>query len=375
LRGSSAHSSSSNPIIIHTTKTEDEYGRTKSITTETIQQFGSYQIVKKETTELNLPKQSIRNRSKFLAPPFIGGGGGGYAESLLSNDLGSIREEQEEVGYIDEFASFSGNGVSDYKQSPLEHSPRRSPVQIKPIKSILKEDTNTPETGSDATSIYSDAVENVASDKDVRFKNVSSVPVKKTGSKSSLSSATKRPKFVAKPVPEPVRVRPTEAEMFEKAMEIAKQRVYGTANPVMPPSSEQSRPTSFRRYSLRDRRSSNASATADTNTRFNDAVATPASTNNTNFPNNSSNSALQTPSVDPQENDTVKSDKNKSKSKSKPKSKSKSKSKAKSQSKSQSETSPDNGEYSQEKPRKPSAFRRVFNFFSAANEALSRANS
>lgn len=168
------------PIIIHTTKTEDEFGRTKSITTETIQQFGSFEIVKREIQEITQP------RPLFKAA---------YAESF---ELGSIREEEE-----DAFESFSGNGVG---------------------KSPQKND-------DDGESIYSDAQE-VQQVQQVQQVNQGQ-QLQQVNQLQQMNQLQQLQEIQEVPV-QNVRFKDTkkltEEEMYEKALEVARKRVFGDEN-------------------------------------------------------------------------------------------------------------------------------------------------
>ncbi|CCH42923.1 Meiotic sister-chromatid recombination protein 3 [Wickerhamomyces ciferrii] len=81
--------------IVHTTKTLDEYGRLKSITTETIKKMGSFELTKTETKNLSLPKHPGNKRTNSidggLSPPIVK-----YAGSITSSqELESIKEDDE----------------------------------------------------------------------------------------------------------------------------------------------------------------------------------------------------------------------------------------------------------------------------------------
>lgn len=150
-------------IVIKRTETKDEYGRTTSITTETIRTLGSYDLVKRETEDVLQP------------PPQI-------YQSNGENELDSILEEDEST---------------DSRESRTTRTKKATQRTMSPVRSILKSgDGKRPSNKekkvilvgdddeiSDGGSIYSDAYDTLPS----KLKSSS-----KAVSKSALNAALKQ---------------------------------------------------------------------------------------------------------------------------------------------------------------------------------------
>lgn len=180
----------------------DEYGRTKSITTETIRRLGSFELVKTETKT-----PPIRSK-KLLSPPIMK-----YAGSLNSQELESIREEEE-----------------------LPIRPKRFNKQSSPL---INEDS---ESGD---SIYSDAFETLPIDTRENVKITENIPkIKKKVSIEDVPSGV---------VEVPRNEELSEGEMYERAYEVAMKKVYGNTNETSyQPYQPQSRTNSLTNRSLRN---------------------------------------------------------------------------------------------------------------------------
>lgn len=284
-------------III--TKTTDELGRTKSITTETIKQVGSFQIRKTETKNMDL--------SGFLQPNLHS-----FENNTNNNELSSIAEEFEDVadynyehdGYQDDHETNSiqlrspklikinkNSSISPPSQPQPAHTP--PPPTQAPAKPILKnapvakpklssnenhahrnnanngdDDDNDSNSDSD---VFSDAIDNLDSNlktlkNDFTKPSPNSVDYQhRTHSITSnshpfraysLSSQSKYSRPAHQPH-QPPQKQLTEQEMYDKAYAIAMKKVYGDQSEQQANNTGNAQSQKFKNYSLRS--SSNSS--------------------------------------------------------------------------------------------------------------------
>lgn len=211
-------------IVIKRTETKDQYGRTTSITTETIRTLGSFDLVKTEKKDL-------------FQPPMANF----HGSSALDNELGSILEEEDE----DDTGAVGRKGRTLQKGST-------PPIKSRsPVKSILKNGekrmssrerkvvvVGDDEEVSDGGSVYSDANDMLPAPLKQRQK-----PRTKFAAdvEDNLSSSKKQPGQV------PPQKQLSEKEMYDMAYKVALEKVYGGKQDLPQPS----KTNGFRSYSLR----------------------------------------------------------------------------------------------------------------------------
>ncbi|ONH66614.1 Meiotic sister-chromatid recombination protein 3 [Cyberlindnera fabianii] len=267
-------------IIIRTTKTKDQYGRTTSITTETIRHMGSYELVKKEVKDVSLQP-----------PPMTHHHTGAFGGSPLDNELGSILEEEDGVSdgenlgidYSSQSQSQSKRGarfVEPQEEGRVARQSLRPPSITEgvnggiersksPVRSILKNGNKRSaskekrvtligddEEVSDGGSVYSDALDMLPqSHRTVRMK----------GSNSTLDNVkvsedtrfTPRQKTYTQhnddspPFEETTSKPMSEEDMYQMAYQVALKKVYGEKGESSIPEQKKN---GFKTYSLRGER-------------------------------------------------------------------------------------------------------------------------
>lgn len=222
-------------IIIHTTRTMDEHGRLKSITTETIRKYGSFELVKTETKPMNNNQPSPRRSLGLSPPPMIK-----YANSLTSQELESIAEEEEIHPYkrliindkakeevVDENDDDDESGDSIYSDA-LEALPKsESPKKLKPALKINKAGNN-----------YSDGekiTENIGSGASSVRKRVSIEDIKSHDNHSITTNSGGYNDWFRKDgyqfgAEHHNKKSVSADEMYERAYEVAMKKVYGDNN-------------------------------------------------------------------------------------------------------------------------------------------------
>lgn len=209
-------------IVVKRTETKDQYGRTTSITTETIRTLGGFDLVKKETKNLHKPP----------GPAFHSGAS--YQGSSLDNDLGSILEEDETEAWRRTLKRAPAPGMNDesrvlrpVKSISTNGGKRASQKEKKVI--VVRDDEEASEGGS----VYSDAFDILPSERlKPRLARIDNLKV----------SQAKKPQTAAGPQKQMSR-----EEMYDMAYKVALAKVYGTNTP----SSETRRTDGFKSYSLR----------------------------------------------------------------------------------------------------------------------------
>jgi hypothetical protein len=217
-------------IIIKRTETKDQYGRTTSITTETIRHLGSYELVKKDKKDI-------------FQPPMAGFHvGATYQGSLLDNELGSILEEDE----TEERSRAS-------KKEPLPEN-RDEERSKSPVKSILKNKENSRPIPKDKKVIVVGDDEEVSDGGSVYSDAFDIMPAPQRTAKKAASTGVENVKVSENVVRNPAE-RPAqraqkqldEKEMYEIAYKVAHEKVYGN-DKQDPPAPKTG---GFRSYSLR----------------------------------------------------------------------------------------------------------------------------
>lgn len=297
--GSSHNASRSNSLSggvserIIITKTQDEYGRTKSITKETIQNFGSFEITKREflnEADLKPPQAAARVMR---------------TSSLMSNELNSIQEIDEDFTNFDYTAHNNNDNNLTTDENIINENEEVFWTPQSPIKSILKnpesslppfvheeeeeaaaaaeEEEDGDEVQSDGGSIYSDAFEilpsksntmkrkqkkrttfvqqdHPASNQNSRLSSLTSQTsssrpfYEKVGSLGGSNRLSVPVQRIHQPAAQP-QAKISEQEQYNQAYQIALKKVYGddTAKAAAAAAGQMGKGTMlFKRYSLRE---------------------------------------------------------------------------------------------------------------------------
>ncbi|CAM9024263.1 unnamed protein product [Wickerhamomyces anomalus] len=196
-------------IIIHTTRTMDEHGRLKSITTETIRKYGSFELVKTETKPMNNNQPSPRRSLGLSPPPMIK-----YANSLTSQELESIAEEEE---------------IHPYK---------RLIINDKAKEEVVDENDDDDDESGDTGNNYSDGekiTENIGSGASSVRKRVSIEDIKSHDNHSINTNSGGYNDWFRKDgyqfgAEHHNKKSVSADEMYERAYEVAMKKVYGDNN-------------------------------------------------------------------------------------------------------------------------------------------------
>ncbi|KAH3681442.1 hypothetical protein WICPIJ_007599 [Wickerhamomyces pijperi] len=306
---SSANTMSERIIII---KTQNTQGRTQSITREIIQNFGNYEISKRELindpSEIEAIERDEQQLNSSRNGSLIGSRTGSFGSSngpfgnvsMNANgnlELNAIQEEEDGGDAFDNFDSANVN------QDEEEEEAQPTSAPMSPIRSILKSSSPPPpespelelgtgskeediedDVHSDGGSVYSDAFETLPKNKlknKQLIKNKSkkratfasdSIDLNNTGANSSrLSSLTSQTSYNTKFNQGPLRrgIRPTsnaanagpnltQEQLYQQAYHVALKKVYGdddSRSKARGPGS-QSETKIFKSYSLRDKKPS-----------------------------------------------------------------------------------------------------------------------